>query len=159
MSGAEGRGDSKLLDGIAAFARNNWARFIKFLSTGFVAFLFSEVVIYIGLIIAGKANIVTIDVVAAATSIALGFFLNDAWTTRNAGYHPKGTRITAIRLIAYEGVYALGNVIAYSIQLFLLYEYQVNPLLGNLVGAIVATPFNYLVTMKLIWRIKLLHEA
>jgi putative flippase GtrA len=156
LSGGKGRGDSKLIEGINAFARNNWARFIKFLSTGFVAFLFSELVIYIGLVIAGKQNIVPIDVVAAATSIALGFFLNDAWTTRNAGYHPKGTKITAFRLIAYEGVYAIGNVIALSIQLFLLYEYQVNPLLGNLVGAVVATPFNYIVTMKLIWRIKLL---
>jgi putative flippase GtrA len=159
LSGEEGRGDSNLLGGLAAFARNNWARFIKFLSTGLIAFLFSELVIYIGLVIAGKANIVPIDVVAAATSIALGFLLNDAWTTRNAGYHPKGTKITVFRLIAYEGVYALGNVIALSIQLFLLYEYQVNPLLGNLVGAIIATPFNYLVTMKLIWRIKLLQEA
>jgi putative flippase GtrA len=156
LSGGEGRGDRKLLEGISSFARNNWARFIKFLSTGFVAFLFSELVIYLGLVIAGKENIVSIDVVAAATSVAFGFYLNDAWTTRNAGYHPKGTKITAIRLMAYEGVYALGNVIALSIQLFLLYEYQVNPLLGNLVGAVIATPFNYMVTMKLIWRIKLL---
>ena len=148
-----------MIDGIRDFARSNWVRFIKFLSTGFVAFLFSELVIYIGLVTVGKKNIVPIDVVSAATSIALGFFLNDAWTTRNMGYHPKGARITALRLVGYEGVYAIGNVIALSIQLFLFYVYGVNPLLGNLVGALVATPFNYLVTMKLIWRIKLLKSA
>lgn len=159
MYGAGEKGDRKVLSEIVIFAKSNWARFVKFLSTGFVAFLFSELVIYIGVTVAGTANIIPIDVIAAASSIAVGFFLNDAWTTKNAGFHPKGAGKTALRLIVYEGVYAIGNVIAISIQLFLLYTYNVNPLIGNFAGAIVATPFNYLVTMKVVWRIRLLKAA
>jgi len=147
-----------LLSGVVTFARSNWARFVKFLSTGFIAFLFSELVIFIGVIVAGKVYIIPIDVVAAISSIAVGFFLNDAWTTKNAGFHPKGATQTALRLIAYEGVYAVATIISYSIQLTLFYRYDVNPLLGNFVGALVVTPFNYFVTMKAIWRIKLLQS-
>lgn len=138
---------------IIDIARANLSRFIKFLCTGFVAFLFSELVIYIGTSLFTTSVIVQIDLVAAVTSIALGFYLNDLWTTRHAGFHPRGVRINLFRLALYEGVYALGNVISYSIQLLLFYYLQVNPLLGNLVGAVVATPVNYVVAMKLVWRI------
>lgn len=138
--------------------RSNATRFAKFLSTGFVAFLFSELVIYLGTELFTTRFLVETDLVAAVTSIVLGFFLNDLWTTRHAGYHPRGVLITAVRLVMYEVIYAIGNVISYSIQLALFYYLTVNPLLGNLVGAVVATPVNYVITMKLVWRISVLSQ-
>lgn len=137
-------------------ARANFWRFVKFLSTGFVAFLFSELVIFLGVTLFTTRALIQTDVVAAITSIALGFYLNDLWTTRHAGFHPKGVGINVVRLVMYEGIYALGNVIAYSVQLALFYYLSVNPLLGNLIGALVATPVNYVTSMKFVWRINVL---
>ncbi|MFG1460463.1 MAG: GtrA family protein [Thermoplasmataceae archaeon] len=136
-------------------AKKNWKRFTKFVSTGLVAFLFSELIIYLGLTIFGYEWLIEIDFFSAVFSIALGFYLNDKWTTRNHGFHPKGVRITAIRLLGYEAIYSLGNLIAYTIQLILYYFVGINPLIGNFLGAIAAVPFNYLFTMNLIWRIDL----
>ncbi len=134
-------------------ARTNFSRFVKFLCTGFVAFLFSELVIFLGNTLFTTDVLVQTDIVAAVTSIALGFYLNDLWTTRHDGFHPKGLVVNVFRLGMYEGIYALGNVIAYSIQLALFYYLSLNPLLGNLVGAVIATPVNYIISMKLVWHI------
>ena len=117
--------------------------------------MFSELIIYVGLTVSGYKWLIEIDFISAVLSIALGFYLNDNWTTRNHGFHPKGARITAIRLLGYEAIYSLGNLIAYTIQLILYYFVGINPLIGNFVGAAAALPFNYLFTMNLIWRIDL----
>ena len=157
MSGGEGR-VVKLINGIKIVAKKNWERFTKFVSTGLVAFLFSEVIIYAGLTISGYNWLIEIDIISAILSIALGFFLNDKWTTRNHGFHPRGVRITAIRLLGYEAIYSFGNLIAYTIQLILYYFVGINPLIGNFIGAVSAVPFNYFFTMNLIWRINLKND-
>ena len=97
---------------------------------------------------------IEIDFFSAVLSIALGFYLNDKWTTRSHGFHPKGARITAIRLLGYEAIYSLGNLIAYTIQLILYYSVGINPLIGNFAGAVAALPFNYLEKSSKSWNSK-----
>ncbi len=143
---------------LSALVRRNWLRFTKFLSTGFVAFLFSELVVYSGMFIFGLGRLIYIDVAAGIGSIALGYWLNNIWTTRNSGHHSSTKKGFLAGLAAYEALYAAGNVVAYAIQLFLFYRFSLNPLIGNIAGAVVATPINYVLTMSLIWRIKIFSD-
>lgn len=137
------------------FIKRNIVRGFKFTVAGGTGFLIAELILFIGLVTAGAAFLVEIDIVAFVTSVAAGFFINEYWTSRNEGYH--GGKITglAVRLLKFELVYALGNAVSIAVQLLLYYDLSINPLLGNIAGAIAALPVNYIVSMVVVWRISL----
>ena len=60
-----------------------------------------------------------------------------------------------VRLLKFDVVYGVCNIISIAVHLFLFYHFAVYPLIGNIAGAAVALPFNYFVSMVVVWRIKL----
>ena len=139
----------------SSFIARNLKRGSKFVIAGGSGFLTAELILFIGLRLAGIAYLVEINIVAAILSVTLGFFINEYWTSRNEGNHEGGYLGLSTRLVKFQLIYALGNVVSILTQLFLVYTFGISPLIGNVFGAIAALPVNYAISMILVWRIKL----
>lgn len=133
----------------------NAKRGFKFVVAGGSGFLSAEAILFIGLYIATIKYLIEINIVAAILSVSLGFVINEYWTSRNEGEHGGGFQGLTIRWIKFEFVYAFGNVVSILTQLFFVYTFGMSPLVGNIFGAIAALPVNYVISMILVWRIKL----
>lgn len=137
------------------FIKRNIVRGIKFVIAGGTGFFIAEGLILAGLLLVGEGYLLEINVFAAILSVAGGFLINEYWTSRNEGDHGGNFKGLVFRLFKFELVYALGNAISISVQLLLFYHFGIYPLLGNIAGAVVALPVNYLVSMVVVWRIRL----
>lgn len=143
---------------ITAFMHNNFQRFLKFLAVGGGSFLFSESILFITRHVIYVPNLLAVEILAMVLSVTLGYFLNEIWTSRGMGWHGKGIAGVSFRLAVYQLIYATGNAISISIQLYLFYYHGIDVLVGNILGAAVATPVNYVLSMTLVWRIRILRE-
>lgn len=138
-----------------SFVKRNLIRGLKFVVAGGTGFFIAEILIFLGLVLLGKQYLLGINIFAAIVSVAGGFLINEYWTSRNEGDHNGNFMGLFIRLMKFEMVYALGNAISISVQLFLFYRFGIYPVIGNIAGAIVALPVNYFVSMVVVWKIKL----
>lgn len=144
--------------GISGFVRNNLHRFLKFLAVGGSSFLFSEFILFVTRHVFFVPNLLAVEILAMVLSVSLGYALNEIWTSRGAGWHGKGIAGILVRLLIYQVIYLGGNAVSISIQLYLYYYHGISVLIGNILGAAVATPINYALSMTLVWRIKILKE-
>lgn len=134
----------------------NAKRGVKFLIAGIGGFLFVELLLYIGIRLFSTSALPEIDVVSAFLSVMFGFSINEHWSTAGDGYHPKGALKWVERLFLFEGVYAFGNVVSIAVQLFLFYYFGILPYIGTFIGTLVAFPLNYLISMKIVWKIDIM---
>jgi putative flippase GtrA len=140
-------------------------RAAKFGLAGVVGFLVLEAVVTVGLYaLYGRADVpsnvswspglVGLDVLASFIGVTVGFLVNEKTTVRDAEHlKGKGSRDWLVRLMKYQGVYVVGNAITIGVQLALLGAFAVSPPLGNVVGAIVAYPPSYLISMRYVWKV------
>lgn len=131
---------------------------------GAIGFLVAEGIIVAGLYaIYGEASVpgsdslspslLALDVFAFVVGVTVGFFVNERTTVRKvADQEKKGSRKRLVRLAKFQGVYALGNAITIGVQLALLAWVALSPAIGNIVGAVVAFPVSYFVSMRVVWR-------
>lgn len=138
-----------------SFIRRNIIRGFKFALAGGAGFIVAEFILFLGLVIVGVSYIVAIDVFAGVLSVAFGFVINEYWTSRNEGDHSGKKKGFAFRLVKFELVYGLGNIISFGVQILLLQKFGLDPLIGNIAGAIAALPVNYFISMLAVWRIRL----
>jgi putative flippase GtrA len=140
-------------------------RAAKFGVAGAVGFLVAEAIIIAGLYsIYGRENVSSeiytsttllgLNIFAFVVGVTVGFFINERITVRNQGAQKLGgaTQV-GIRLLKYQGVYALGNGITIGVQLALLGFFSLAPAIGNIIGAIIAFPVSYVISMRVVWRI------
>jgi putative flippase GtrA len=64
----------------------------------------------------------------------------------------EGRKQLIARLLKFEALNGAGSAIGILVQLLLLKTLLVSPALGNFVGAIIAFPFMYLVSMRFVWK-------
>jgi GtrA-like protein len=64
----------------------------------------------------------------------------------------EGRKGLITRLLKYEGVNGAGNAVTVLVQLLLLNLLSFSPVLGNIIGAIIAYPVTYFISMRLVWR-------
>ncbi len=140
-------------------------RAAKFGVAGAVGFLVAEIIIIAGLYaIYGKQTVsgeiyssptlLGLNIVAFVVGVTVGFFINERITVRNIGdQKSRGFAKVGIRLLKFQGVYAVGNAITIGIQLGLLKLISLPPAIGNIIGAIVAFPVSYFFSMRVVWRL------
>ena len=128
-----------------------------------IGFLAAEAIIIAGLfVIYGKPGassdaasspiLLALDIFALLSGVIVSFFLNEMTTVRGTTT-THGAKNTLIRLGKFEGVSALGNAITIGVQLALLAAFSLSPAIGNIIGAIVAYPPSYFISMHLVWRV------
>ena len=99
-------------------------------------------------------TILGLNVAAFAVGITVAFFINERITVRNQGdQKASGAKSVIIRLLKFQLAYLLGNLITVGVQLLLLAEFSITPAVGNIVGAIIAYPISYLVSMRFVWKV------
>jgi len=139
-------------------------RAAQFGVAGVIGFLVLEGVLIVGLYaIYGKANLPSnfysspsllgLDVFASLVGVTVGFFVNERTTAREVVITKnKGRRSTALRLAKFQGVYVVGNAITIGVQLALLAAFSLSPVEGNVIGAVVAYPPSYFISMRMVWK-------
>jgi putative flippase GtrA len=138
-------------------------RLAQFGIAGIVGFVVLEVILVVGLYaIYGNANIpsnfasspelLCLDILASVIGVVVGFFVNEKTTVRSLDLRRKGRKDTLLRLGKFEGVYALGSAITIGVQLALLAWLALSPAIGNIIGAIVAYPVSYYMSMRVVWK-------
>jgi len=143
--------------------RYHFFRLAQFGIAGIVGFLVLEAILVAGLYaMYGKASIpsnlasspalLSLDIFASIVGVVVGFFVNERTTVRGAGRREKGWKDTLVRLGKFEGVYAFGSAITIAVQLALLAWISLSPAVGNIVGAIVAYPVSYFISMRFVWK-------
>lgn len=142
--------------------RHGFDRAVKFGVAGIVGFAVAEAIVVVGLFLAegslevpsgysSSPSLLALDVVAFVVGVTVGFFVNERTTVR--GTLNRGSGGTAMRLAKYQGVYVLGNAITIGTQLALLAALALSPAVGVLVGAVVAYPVSYVVSMRYVWKV------
>ena len=137
-------------------------RFAQFGLAGIIGFLVLEAILVVGLYamygnpnlpsgFASSAGLLALDVFASVVGVVVGFFVNERTTVKSVGRR-KGWRYTLLRLGKFEGVYALGSAITIAVQLALLALLALSPAVGSIVGAILAYPVSYAISMRFVWR-------
>ena len=127
---------------------------------GVVGFLALEAILVVGLYalygtaaipssFASSPSLLALDVLASVLGVVVGFFVNEATTVKKLNFERRNT---ALRLLKFEGVYAVGSAITIAVQLALLVVFAVSPAIGNIIGAIVAYPVSYIISMRFVWR-------
>ncbi|MGI0081631.1 MAG: GtrA family protein [Nitrososphaerales archaeon] len=139
-------------------------RAIKFGIAGIVGFIIAEVILALGVLVLydkisvpsgdySSIPLILLNVVAFGTAVTAGFFVNESITVRDER-EPGGRKRILVRLLKFQLAYLAGNIVTIVVQLALLGALAVTPILGNIVGAIVAFPFSYLISMRFVWNIK-----
>jgi putative flippase GtrA len=138
-------------------------RVAQFGIAGIIGFLAAEGILVAGLFLlngnietpssfASSPTLLTIDVIAFLAGVTVGFFVNERTTVRKSlGQGNKNG--TLVRLAKYQGVYVLGNAITIGTQLALLAAFALSPAVGVLVGAVVAYPVSYVISMRFVWKV------
>jgi putative flippase GtrA len=137
-------------------------RLAQFGMAGIVGFLVLEAILVTGLYVlygspdlpsdlASSPGLVALDVFASVVGVVVGFFVNELTTVRSVARR-KGWKDTLVRLGKFEGVYAIGSAITIGVQLALLAWLALSPAVGNIVGAILAYPVSYAISMRFVWR-------
>jgi putative flippase GtrA len=137
---------------------------VQFGIAGVIGFLVLEGVLILGLYaIYGEPNLPSnlyssppllgLDVFASVVGVTVGFFVNERTTARGVSIvKSRGRKSATFRLAKFQGVYVVGNAITIGVQLALLATLSVSPALGNVIGAVVAYPPSYLISMRVVWR-------
>lgn len=144
--------------------RHGVLRAAKFGVAGIVGFAVAEAIIILGLFLingtlevpsgySSSPSLLAVDVIAFVVGVTVGFFVNERTTVRNTRSSQGGSGGTALRLAKYQGVYVLGNAITIGTQLVLLAAFALSPAIGVLVGAVVAYPVSYEISMRFVWKV------
>ena len=135
-------------------------RAAQFGIAGVIGFLALEAVLVSGLYLlygttalpsdfASSPTLLSLDVFASVIGVVVGFFVNERTTVKKMDFDRRNA---VLRLLKFEGVYAVGSAITIAVQLVLLGEVALSPVLGNIVGAIVAYPVSYALSMRVVWK-------
>lgn len=157
-------GRSEILGRLTELARRYGVlRAAEFGVAGMVGFLVAEAIV-VGLFLAygnvelpsgfsSSPTLLIIDIAAFVVGVTVGFFVNERTTVRSVPARGNdGGRGLLVRLVKYQGVYVLGNAITIGTQLALLGAFALSPVVGVMVGAVVAYPPSYVVSMRFVWK-------
>jgi len=139
-------------------------RAVKFGVAGIIGFAVAEAIIIVGLFLingtleapsgySSSPSLLAVDVVAFVIGVTVGFFVNERTTVKDLPSRESGSAGTAVRLAKYQGVYVVGNAITIGTQLALLAAFALSPAIGVLVGAEVAYPVSYAISMRFVWKV------
>jgi putative flippase GtrA len=141
-------------------------RAAKFGIAGAAGFLIAEAILTVGiLVIYGNLNVTSVayasttllelNILAFGIGVTVAFFINEKITVANeVGALKKARSVTSVifRLLKFQLVYAAGNAVTIGVQLVLLKWISLAPSIGNIIGAIVAFPLSYFISMKVVWK-------
>jgi putative flippase GtrA len=98
---------------------------------------------------------IVLNIVAFVSGVSGAFFINERITVQVEATRKRFTE----RFLKFQGVNGIGNACIIAVQLILLRTFSVTPAVGNIIGAIVAYPIVYVVSMKFVWKTSLIGNS
>ena len=141
-------------------------RIAKFAIATALGFLLAEVILFLGVIVLfpktsvpsdaySSALILGLDALAFGIGVTVAFVVNEDITVKGQGEERRrGLANWFVRLFEYQLAKLLGNLLIVLVQLGLLATISLSPVFGSIVGAVVSFPVTYVVSMRLVWRIR-----
>ena len=144
----------EVYDHIKNLIQKNLKRSIKFSISGWIGFGFVELFTFVLFHVIRVGNLLSVSS-SFLIGVAMEYLINEFWTTREAGIHSG--KITGIikRLLKFEAINLGGTTLSILIQYALFTFFNLEPLLGNLIGSAISFPVNYYLQMKITWGIEL----
>jgi putative flippase GtrA len=128
-----------------------------------IGFLVAEIILTLGvLLIFGSIHLKTtaslytspallvLDVFSLCVGVTVSFFINQTsfkWAELIDSSLAFYTRLLKFQLVSWGG-----NALIIGVQLLLLREFSIAPTIGNIVGAMIAFPLAYLLSMRYVWK-------
>ena len=137
---------------IKAIFAKNFHRSIKFSISGWIGFGFVELFTYVLFHLLKLGNLISVSI-SFLIGVAIEYMINEFWTTREAGIHSGSFKGILTRLVKFEFINMGGTILSISIQYVLFAIFNLEPLIGNLIGSAVSFPVNYYLQMKNTWGI------
>ena len=147
--------DASFIQYVKRMIENNMKRSIKFSISGWVGFGFVELLTYLLFHILKLSNILSVSA-SFLTGVAIEYLINEFWTTREAGIHSGSYFGILRRMVKFEFINLGGTALSISIQYILFIIFNLDPLIGNLIGSAASFPLNYYLQMKKTWGIDIL---
>ena len=147
--------DASFIQYVKRMIENNMKRSIKFSISGWVGFGFVELLTYLLFHILKLSNILSVSA-SFLTGVAIEYLINEFWTTREAGIHSGSYSGILRRMVKFEIINLGGTTLSISIQYALFIIFNLEPLIGNLIGSAASFPLNYYLQMKKTWEIDIL---
>ncbi len=144
---------SSFCDFLRRLIYKNLHRSIKFSMSGWIGFGIVELFTYIFFHLLRMGNLTAVSS-AYLIGVAVEYLINEFWTTREAGIHGGSYSGILRRLFKFEVINLGGTVLSIGIQYLLFTIFNLEPLIGNLVGSAVSFPFNYYLQMRNTWGIE-----
>jgi putative flippase GtrA len=121
-------------------------RFQKFVAVGVIGLVVNQAGLVLLHGIAGMAVRVA-SPVAILASMAVTFYLNEAWT-----WHDRGSGRVVHRAMSYVPINLGGLIINWAVLTFLHDNYDMHYLVANLFGAGLAAIWNFVLNNAITWR-------
>ena len=147
--------DASFIQYVRRMIENNMKRSIKFSISGWIGFGFVELLTYLLFHILKLSNILSVSA-SFLTGVAIEYLINEFWTTREAGIHEGNYSGILKRMVKFEIINLGGTTLSISIQYALFIIFNLEPLIGNLIGSAASFPLNYYLQMKKTWGIDIL---
>ena len=147
--------DASFIQNVKRMIEHNMKRSIKFSISGWVGFGFVELLTYLLFHILKLSNLFSVSA-SFLTGVAIEYLINEFWTTREAGIHSGSYSGILRRMIKFEFINLGGTALSISIQYILFIIFNLDPLIGNLIGSAASFPLNYYLQMKKTWGIDIL---
>ena len=145
--------DASFIQGIKRIIQNNIKRSIKFSISGWIGFGFVELFTYLLFHLLKLSNLISVSA-SFLTGVAIEYLINEFWTTREAGIHNGSYFGILRRMVKFEFINLGGTTLSIFIQYALFIIFNLEPLIGNLIGSAASLPINYYLQIKKTWGIE-----
>jgi len=135
---------------------------LRFAIAGAVGFVVTEVALTIGLVVLfGKVSLphasfasptlLGLDVLSLVVGVSASFLVNERITVHVPKTVTGEDANRFKRFLKFQAVSGVGNIGIVVVQLILLATFEISPVLGTIVGAIVTYPPVYYISIRYVW--------
>lgn len=123
--------------------KKNYLRYIKYSLAGTIGFFITELLTFL---LYPKFPDIMAVLIALSVSTVTGYFVSKRFVAQVSRGNPY--------------IYVLTSIISIFVmdfgQWLLLYQYSINPIVGNIMVSIVVSPISYVIQMAKVWGVSLL---
>jgi len=135
----------------------------RFAIAGAIGFVVTEFVLTIGLLTIyrklslphasfNSPALLLLDIISLMIGVSASFLVNERITVTAPKAVGKQVGNRFVRFLKFQAVSGVGNAGIIVVQLLLLASFEISPLFGMIIGAIVTYPIVYHVSIKFVWR-------
>ena len=135
----------------------------RFAIAGAIGFVVTELVLTMGLLaIYGRLSLphssfaspalLVLDIISLMIGVSASFLINEKITVKVSKVVGKQVRNRFVRFLKFQAISGVGNAGIIVVQLLLLASFEISPLFGTIIGAIVTYPIMYYVSIRFVWK-------